>query len=311
MRVTEGMLNSQVLYDIEGNNQRLSNLQQQASTGKKINQPSDNPIGVQDVMRYNNQTAYDAQYQQNAQNAQSQLNFVASTMKEGQSVLSRARDLAVQASNGTNSTSDLQTIASEVGQLYNQMVTVGNSQYNNQYIFNGQNNGQAPYPAQAENVGPAQATASASTDPSKSTTQNGQVLADLGNGVTLPLNTSGNSFFGDPSSSTNTFGLLGNLYTALNSGSTTQVTKILNGLDTRLNLMSQSQADVGARVNRAQLMQTRMSDLSNNVTKQLSNTQDADIAAVITKLNSAMAVQQESLKVGAQALPKTLVDFLS
>lgn len=311
MRVTEGMLNSQVLHDIQNNYQRMSKLQNEASTGKKINQPSDSPVGVQDVMRYNQQIASDKLYQQNAQNAQSQLNVVSSTMNSAQHVLSRARDLAVQASNGTNTKSDLQTTASEVGQLYNQMVTIGNTEYNHQYIFGGTDNAKPPYPVEAENETPDKAMANSTTDPAQVTTGTGQVPADLGNGITLSLSTSGNDFYGSPSSSTNTFHLLGQLYTALQNGDTTQVGSLLKGIDTRLNLMSQSQADVGARTNRAQLMQTRMSDLSTNVTKQLSNTQDADMASVITQLNSAMAVQQESLKVGAQALPKTLVDFLS
>lgn len=308
VRVTQGMLSSQVLSDIEGNYQRLSQLQNESATGKKINSPSDDPIGVQFVMQDNNQLAYDTQYQQNATNAQSQLSYTSSAMTEAQNVLSRARDLAVKGASSTETKSDMQATAAEVGQLYNQMVTIGNSQYNGQYIFNGQNTAQPPYPTQAENLTPDKMKGT--LDPAAVTTQNGQNLFSVGSGVTIPVGVSGNDFFGSASSQTNAFGLLGQLYTALNAGDSSKVGGLISQFDSSLNQMNQSQANVGALTDRAQLMQNRMSDLSQNVTKQLSNTQDADMAAVLTQLNSAMAVQQASVQVGAQALPETLLNFL-
>lgn len=308
MRVTQGMLSSQVLFDIQNNYQQLSNLQNESATGKKINTPSDDPIGVQAVMQYQNETAFDAQYQQNATNAQAQLNYTSTTMTEAQNVLSNARDLAVEGSNSTETTSDMQAIAAEVGQLYNQMVTIGNTQYNGQYIFNGQDTAQAPYPTQAENITPDKATGS--LDPSQVSTNTGQVLVNLGNGVTLPVSASGNDFFGQADSSSNAFSLLGQLYSALNSGDTTKVGDLISGIDSALDTMNQVQANVGSLTDRAQLMGTRMSNLSTNLTQQLSNVQDADMATVLTQLSSAMAVQQASLEVGAQALPQSLLSYL-
>lgn len=295
MRVTQGMLSNQVLFDIENNYQRLSEYQNEASTGKKINKPSDDPIGVQFVMQYDSENAYYQQYQQNAAQANATLNYTESAMNEAQTVMKRARDLAVEASTGTESATDMKALSSEVGQLYDQLVTVGNTQYNNQYVFNGQAIDTAPY---------------SDADAASVTTQSGNVLYDLGNGVTLPVNTPGNTFFGNANVSDNAFQLLDQLKQALNNGDTQQAGKLLNGFDSRLNAMSDVQADVGARMNRAQMMQNRMSDLSQNVTKLLANTQGADMAKVLTKLSSAMAVQQASLKVGAQALVPTLVDFL-
>jgi len=308
MRITQGMLSSQVLYDIENNLQQLSRLETEASTGKRINQPSDDPIGVQNVMTYQMEMNFDKEYQQNATNAQSQLNFVSSVMTEAQNIMSRARDLAVEGANSTETSSDMQALASEVGQLYDQMVTIGNSQYNGLYIFNGANTGAAPYPLQAANLSPGQV--SGSLDPAQVATNSGQVLMDLGNGVTIPITVSGNQFFGNPASSNNAFQVLSELYSALNSGDHTQVDNLLNSIDSVIDNMNQVQAGVGALVNRAQMMQTRMTDLANSVTQQLSNVDDADMAKVLTNLNSISAVEQASLEVGAQALPMSLVNFL-
>ncbi|WP_206831588.1 flagellar hook-associated protein FlgL [Alicyclobacillus fructus] len=308
MRITQGMLSNQVLYDIENNLQQLSRLETEASTGKRINQPADDPIGVQNVMTDNLELAFDQEYQQNATTAQSQLNFVSSVMNEAQNVMSRARDLAVEGANSTETASDMQALASEVGQLYDQLVTIGNSQYNGQYIFNGANTASAPYPAQAANLTPDKV--SGSLDPAQSVTNAGQVYMDLGNGVTLPITVSGNQFFGSQGAANNAFSVLSQLYNALNSGDHAQVDNLLNNLDSVIDNMNTVQANVGALINRAEMMQTRMTDLSSSVTQQLSNVDDADMAQVLTNLNSISAVEQASLEVGAQALPMSLVNFL-
>lgn len=315
MRVTQGMLSSQILFNIQNNYQQLSTLENESATGHKINTPSDDPIGVQQVMQLTNETSFDSQYGQNAINAQDQLNFVSSTMTEAQNVLSNARDLALEGSNSTETPSDMQAIAAQVGQLYNQLVTIGNSQYNGQYIFNGQDTDTPPYPPQAANVTPDQATGD--LDPSTKTTNSGKVYVNLGNGVTIPVSASGNDFFqaapsgsSSADSSQNAFSLLSQLYTALNNGDVSQVGSLVSGIDSVLDNMNQQQANVGSLIDRAEMMQTRMSNLSTSVTQQLSNVQDADMATVLTQLNSAMTVEQASVEVGAQALPMSLVNFL-
>ena len=295
MRITQSMLNSQMLYDLQGNAQRLSQLQNEAATGHRINSPADDQIGVGFVMQYTNETSYDKQYANNAQAAQSVLNFTGSTMSEATQVMQRARDLAVQGSSGTLTSGDRQAIASEVGQLYQQLVTVGNSQYNQQYIFNGQATTQAPY-----------SNASAQT----ATTDNGRVFYDLGNGVNLPVSIPGNQFFGSASDTNNAFAVLKQLQTALTNNDGTAAGNTIAQIDSRTNAMLASQAEVGALTNRAQMMQSRMTDLTQNVQGVLSNVQDANLAQVITDLNTAQTVQSASLQVGAKIIQPTLLDFL-
>lgn len=295
MRVTQGMMSSQLLYNLSNNNQMVMKLQNEAATGLRINSPSDDPIGVGYVLQYTDEQASDNQYMNNAQTAQGVLNSTDSIMSEATNVMQSARDLAVEGANGTLTASDRQDLSAQAAQLYQQMVTIGNSQYNNQYIFNGQNTNQAPYSA-----------ASAQTDP----TDNGQVLYDLGDGVNLPVNVPGNQFFGAPGATVNAFALLNQLQTNLTNNDTTALSSSLNQFDSSLTTMSAAQSQVGSLTDRAQLMQNRMSDMSQSVQGLLANTQDADLATVITSLTSAQATQSASLQIGAQALQPSLVDFL-
>ncbi|MCL6633998.1 MAG: flagellar hook-associated protein FlgL [Alicyclobacillus herbarius] len=312
MRITQGMLNQQMLFDLENNTQRLSQLQNQVATGKRINTPADDPVGVTFVMRYNSDIAYYQQYQSNATAAQGFLNYTDTVMNQAVQVMQRARDLAVQGASDTLAPSDREALASEVDQLYQQMVTIGNSQYNGQYIFNGQETNVAPYPTTgAEN---------ASTD-------TGAILYDLGDGIQMNVNTPGSQFFGDPvtsggsggaggaggsesAGSDNAFALLQNLSTALKNNDGQAISQMLSQFDSRLDQMSAAQANVGARLDRIQFEQNRLSDLVNNFQTLLAGVQDADMAQTITDLTTAQSVQQASLAVGARIITPTLVDFL-
>ncbi|WP_067922433.1 flagellar hook-associated protein FlgL [Alicyclobacillus shizuokensis] len=303
MRITQGMLNQQMLYDLENNTQRLSQLQNEVATGQRINSPADDPIGVGFVMRYNSDIAYYQQYQSNANAAQGFLNYTDTVMNQAIQVIQRARDLAVQGASDTMAPSDREALASEVDQLYQQLVTIGNSQYNGQYIFNGQQTNIAPYPT---------------TGAENATTDTGSILYDLGDGIEMNVNTPGSQFFGDAVAATdagkgasdNAFDLLLSLSTALKNDDGQAVSQLLGQFDSRLDQMTAAQANVGARLDRIQFEQNRLSDLVNNFQSLLAGVQDADMAQTITDLTTAQTVQQASLAVGARIIVPTLVDFL-
>lgn len=297
MRITQGMLNSQMLFDLQNNTSRVAKLENESSTGKKINSPADDPVGVGTVMNENQQIAAYQGYQQNATTAQSWLNNTDSVMSEAGKVMQRARDLAVQGSSGTESPSDRQAIASEVDQLYQQMLSIGNTQYNGSYIFNGNNTTTAPYQGTAAKV-------------SAATTGSGDVLYDLGNGTNMPVSVSGNDFFGSAGSTDNAFSVLSGLKTALQNNDTTGINNALSQIDSRYNKMLNTQAVIGARSDRVQMIQGRLQDATNSMTTVLSNTEDADMASVLTNLQTAQNVQTAALEVGARIITPSLLDFL-
>jgi flagellar hook-associated protein 3 FlgL len=307
MRITQGMLSQQMIMDLQGNYERLSQLQNEIATGKRINTPADDPIGVGFVMRYKNEVAMYNQYTDNANTAKSYLDNLDSTMGEAVQTMQEARNLAVQGASDTLTQSDRQKIAAEVDQLYQHLVTIGNAQYQGKYIFNGQMTATMPYdPVTAE----------------ASTTDDGQILYDISEGVHFPVNVSGNQFFGAPDisgtasqypitdASDNAFSLLKQLKTALAQGTGTDVGNLLSKFDSRIGTMLDMRADVGARTDRVKLTQSRLDDLTQNANTLLSNTQDADMTKLIVDLKTAENVHQASLQVGARVILPTLVDFL-
>jgi flagellar hook-associated protein 3 FlgL len=294
-RITQNMLNTQLMRNLNSNLKRMDNSQNQLATGRRINKPSDDPVGITFGLRYRSELAQNDQFSSNADAATSWLDYTDVTLGQAGDVLQRVRELTVQAANGTNSPEALQAIKSEVSQLTEQMVTIGNSQFNGKYVFNGQLTNKAPYTlANAENE---------VTD-----TQN--INFELGAGVKMPISTTGNAIFGQAGSEDNLFKVLKNIQADLSSSNYANITKDIGGLDKRMDAFLEVRADVGAKSNRIDLVSQRLKDIGVNLQTMQSKVEDADIPAVITSLKTDENVYNSSLDVGAKLIKPSLIDFL-
>jgi len=70
-------------------------------------------------------------------------------------------------------------------------------------------------------------------------------------------------------------------------------------------------AEIGARVNRVELIQNRLADMEINLTDMQSKTEDADYEKLLIQAQINENIYQASLSVGAKIVSKSLVDFLS
>lgn len=303
-RVTQGMINNQLLRNLGSNLTRMNNLQNQLSTGRKINAPSDDPVGITFSMRYRTELAANDQYQRNVDSAISSLEYVDTTLGQAGEVMQRIRELAVQGATDTNPQTARDAIKNEVKQLYDQLLSIGNSRFNGKYMFNGEKTDIQPYPTAAltdgEDVVKAQDT----------NTDNAEVLFHVGAGIQMPVNITGATFFGEAGTDNNAFQAISDLYYSLDEGNTAGVSDALGKLEERIDAMLQTRSEVGARMNRIELIQDRLVDIDTNLQTLQSKTEDADIAEVITNLKMGENVYQSSLSVGASLIKPSLVDFL-
>lgn len=296
VRVTQSMLNIQLMRNLNNNMSRMGKLQDQLSSGRRINKPSDDPVGVTYSLRYRSELSANEQYQKNVDSAVSWLDFTETTLGQAGDILQRVRELAVKGANGTNPADAMQSIKLEAEQLRNQLQDVANSTLNSKYIFNGQMTDKSPYPDLTQ-------AAAQSTDPY-------QVRYEVGAGVEMPVNMTGNDVFGKPADGDNLFKVMDEFITALNNNDQTTVSDLVGKIDTRMGKFLSARAEIGARTNRTELVQTRLQDLNLNLTSLVSKTEDADMEKLITNLKTDESVYQASLSVGSQLIRPSLVDFL-
>ncbi|PSL48572.1 flagellar hook-associated protein 3 FlgL [Salsuginibacillus halophilus] len=71
------------------------------------------------------------------------------------------------------------------------------------------------------------------------------------------------------------------------------------------------QAELGARVNRIEMMESRLADQEVTATRMMSENEDADMEEVIIELQQQENVHQAALSSGARIMQPTLMDFLN
>ncbi|WP_169084582.1 flagellar hook-associated protein FlgL [Paenibacillus sp. PL91] len=320
LRVTQSMMNSQLLRNISNNMGRMNTLQNQLSTGMKINKPSDDPVGITFALRYRSELDANEQYSENVSSSLSMLEYTDTTIGQAGEIMQRTRELLVSGANGTLEQTSLDAIKVEMSQLYNQMVEIGNSQFNGKQVFNGELTGDKPYPTMGVD-----GTVDLISDPPslkafQVSSDTGSIKYELSAGMKLGVNITGNEVFGEGvsptatqaeiESSDNAFLLLQRAYDMLGSGDQEGVSALIKQVDSRMNTMLSKRAEVGAKVNRVDIVQNRLADIEINLKTVQAKTEDADMSEVITNMKTEENVYQASLSVGAQLIRPSLVDFL-
>lgn len=135
MRVTNNMLITGLLHNVNSNLSKMSEYQDELATGKKIQTPSDDPIGISKVLKYKTDLSELEQYQTNTKDALSWLETTEIALIDMNSALQRVRELTVQAASGSNAPGDVDKIKNEIEQLKNHLVSAANTSYAGRYIF--------------------------------------------------------------------------------------------------------------------------------------------------------------------------------
>lgn len=135
MRVTNSMLITNMLSNLNTNLNVMSRKQDELSTGKRVLFASDDPVAAAKIMKFKTDIADMTQYADNTQSAQSILDSNESSVAEMGNVLQRVRELTVQAANGTLTAADTQKIEEEIIQLRDHLISGGNSNFAGRYQF--------------------------------------------------------------------------------------------------------------------------------------------------------------------------------
>ncbi len=293
MRVTNNMLSNNLLRNLESAQGRMNQLQNQLSSGHRINRPSDDPVGIQNAMRLKSNISSVEQWKNNADEALSYMNTTDSTLGEITSMLQRVRELTVQGANGTLATVDKGAIADEVDQISDHLKMLANTQIGSKYIFSGT--------ATDKKLIASDGSFSLETNDSP-------VNFEVGNNLLLDISVSGKDLFGNGTS-----GVLATLKTLsddLRSGNSTGIDNALTKIDVDIDKVITLRAGLGARTNRMMALREQLDYTSGNLQQNLSSIQDADMATTITDFTNASNVYKAALSVGAKIIQPSLVDFM-
>lgn len=317
MRVTTNSFNNDLRHNITKLAERQLRLQQQVSTGHRIDSASDDPNAMRRVLDLRNEQGLLRQYQDNITILRENTNMVYSTVQGFKKLSDRASEIAVVA-DGTKGPSALNAYAKEVDQLIEEAFRMANSKHRNVYIFSGTKGTTEAYTAtrnadnQITSVTFAGNTSSAKIDIASHSTVEANYSAEGANGV-LKTNVAGTDFI------QNLIDLRTELSNAASATSTpadkaTALSNIKGSVLSNLDLSELNFIDhfssIGAKLSRLETSETITNQQIAAVEPLISNEIDVDLADTLVRLNEIQNAYTAALQSGSSLLRTSLLDFL-
>jgi flagellar hook-associated protein 3 FlgL len=294
MRVTQSMLSSNMLSNLQSSLTRLDKLNTQVATQKKITKPSDDPVVAMKGITYRRNLAEVEQFQRNFGEAYNWVENSDAALDKAKLSLDRVRELVVQTANDTYDSEQRQSAKAEIEQLKEHLIEIANTKFGDKYLFNGTDTLNEP-------------VTGAAAAPTVNDNQ-GEVKIELSPGVYVQVNIKQSAGFSH--GTTNVFGVVQKVIDKLNTGTSTDLSAVLKDLDDQISANTNARAQIGARFNRIELMEARMSEQEVISSRIMSENEDADFEKVVTELTVQETVHKAALSVGSRIIQPTLMDFL-
>ena len=293
MRVTNNQTAEIIMNDLYKNKQLLLEAQIRLSSQKKINKPSDDPIGMGKILDYREILSSIEQYNRNIDHGKTQIEVTETALDEIDTLLNEAEEWALDY--GTGNSDDLrETALIRVKNIYDSIMDLANTKVNDNYIFGGFVTDTVPFTRDANY------TATYAGDDSDQT-----VL--VGDNVEVKINATGTDIFNN---GTDVFGALENLINALEASDPTlayaEAANIAGAIDQVQTVATESAVYYG-RLDSAENYLTRYKA---NIEDLLGNEENANLEQAIVELQLQQTAYEASLSTASQIIQRSLVDYL-
>lgn len=183
IRISSQQIFSGGINRLQDLNSNLNQTQEQLSTGKRVNRPSDDPVAAARILKLDQELSRIETYQRNAGLAENRLQQEESTLGDAVDVIQRVRELTVQAGNGSLSANDRKSISSEIKERLGQLANIANTKdASGEYIFSGFQGNTAAFAKDATGSWVYQG-------------DEGQRVLEIDDGVTVPISDHGKGIF--------------------------------------------------------------------------------------------------------------------
>ncbi len=291
-RVTQRMMNERSLGGLQANLGRMAKLQEQLSTGRVLNRPSDSPSDTSSAMRLRDGIAATRQFQRNAEDGRSWLTQIDSALEGATIAIGRTRELALTAANsGAVGGGAREALATEIDQIRAGLVATANTTHMGRPIFGGITAGSTAYDASGTYVGVP-----------------GEVNRTIADGMKVRVDVDGPSAFGTAGSSV--FDHLTAVAAAIRSGDNTALRAGIADLVADGERVSTTRAQAGSTYNRIESALGAGVDTELRLRTSLSEVENADLAEVVVDLKMQEVAYQAALGATARVMQPSLMDFL-
>ncbi|WP_243370229.1 flagellar hook-associated protein FlgL [Geotalea sp. SG265] len=306
MRVTPGMTADNALYNLQQGRSKLDKLQEQLASGSNINRPSDDPISTRQILALQNGVTEGDQYLSNIDKGNIWLGITDTALSGMASIMAQVKTVA---SNMISTSTDPNMIANattNLTQLKDQLIDLGNTQIGNQYVFGGFDNSTAPFDAAGTFNG-------TDDDIYVNIAKNSSVAinitgGDLLRGGTPPVGSASGA--GAGTRPTDIIANINALINAITTGSSADITDGVKNMKAAADQINAAQSVVAGNKMRLDNAKTMIVNNQNTLKNIIGSKQNVDYAKAATELTQQQTAFQAALSATAKISQLSLLDYI-
>ena len=309
MRVTDSYRVRTVIGNLNMSRERMNVLQEQLATAKRINRPSDDPIGATRSMRLRSTLESNQQYDTNIEDALGYLSATEAALNDSYNLLLEVRDLALKGAN--DATSDREDLANNLDLILENMVEIGNTKFKGKYLFGGTKTLSVPFSLD-QNV----LSQGLNSDIVVYRGNSGVYKRQINEHTALDLNIPGSGVFDmTDENGVSLFQEIYNLRNVFNENplkiNRDDMDTSMNNLDTAMDQLLNAFLEVGTKKQMTVFNQERFELQNITIRDQLSKNEDTDFGSAYIQFKAEENALNSALSAGAKVISLSLLDFLT
>lgn len=286
-RVTGRTMSNVAMRGLQSSLGRTQDLQNQLSSGRRVNRPADDPAAAAAAMKLRSERTANQQYQRNVEDSTGRLAVADSALVQISDRIRRAQELVIQANSGAMGADSRAAIAAELTSIGTEVIDLYNTRWLGRPVFGGTVAGDSAVLPDGTYVGDDQ-----------------QILSRINADSTLRVDVSGTAAGA---------GTLPGIIAAAADNVVNNISAVGTSIDdlaSSLSKVLETLGDVGARAGRLETAKARLTSDELDFTSRISENEDADLPETIMQLEAQKVGYQAALATAANIMQTSLVDYL-
>lgn len=287
MRVANKTIYDFIKFNLGNITEELNKVNKIVSTGKRITNLSDDPVGLTQALDIKSVLSSTEQLERNIILGKSWLTASESALTSVQNLISDANALCVEMASATKGAAERASAANIIQNTIDEILSLANTEVNGRYIFAGTNTAVAPFNEDGSYNG-----------------NDNPFTIKMSRDATMAIGSDGEAVFGT------IFQTMTDLKEALEGNDVNGIQEAMTNLEDHFDHITTKISDIGAKTARMMIRESILQDSNIFNTDRLSQIEDADIAEAIIDLKEKELAYQAALSSSAKIMELSLVDYL-
>ena len=297
MRISDSMLQSNFLSNLNNSKEKMQKLQTEVASNNKVNNPSDSPSGAAKIMRFKANVSQTKDFIKNVDNSSA---FLQESIRGLEYIFDETTKVLVNLAEVKNPRNDsnLNTYADQIDASLNIILESANTEFNGQFVFGGTDDSKPPYGY----------TVDKSAIELKVNDVSGNRKVKISKNITQKINVAGSELFGNVEG-TDIFNKLIEIRDNLRNGikPTDEDVKAIEDFSTSVRNHLSEAGNVSNKLDASgEILSNQVLTLEGLISKE----SDVDIAAAMIDLQNYDYSLQLSYKMSSMFLTKSILDYI-